>query len=121
MEEKKKTRWNEEKVLELFENNEIKNITDFQRRFSGACIYSYRHNLIDELPFTSRGTKKTKKSNKLTLKPLLVEYFKRWAADERTTVEHQAKKYSFHNQYVEYCELNGLELKTAEKIKKNTN
>lgn len=115
-----KIRWSREKVLELFENNNIRNITDFQKRFSGACNFSYRHNIIDELPFTSRGTPKTKtnKSNKLTLKPLLVEYFKRWSQSEGTTVEQQAKKYSYHRQYVEYCNENELDLKTGEKIKK---
>lgn len=100
--EKKNARWSEEKILELFENNEIKNITDFQRKFSGACNYAYRHGLIDTLPFTSRGTPKTKKRAYDITKVL--HYLERWAEEENTTVQYQASKYGYGNEYKEYIQ-----------------
>lgn len=116
--EKKKIRWSKEKVLELFENYEIRNVTDFQKMFSGACNYSYRNNMLDELPFKDRNVVRTssKKTKNLTLKPALVEHFKNWAKAEGTSVEKQARKYSFHSQYVEYCQQNELDLETGVKF-----
>lgn len=104
MEEKKKTRWSKEKVFELFENNEIRNITEFQRRFSGACIYSYRHNLIDELPFTSRGTPKTPKTKSYDVTKV-IHYLERWAREENTSVQYQASKYGYGTEYREYIQI----------------
>lgn len=105
-EKKKKTRWNEAKVLELFENNVIKNVTDFQKMFPGACVYAYRNNLIDYLPFKNRGTSKTK-TKKITYDVTKVlHYLVRWANEENTSVQYQATKYGYGTEYKEYIQKN---------------
>lgn len=102
MEEKKKTRWSKEKILQLFEEYDIRNVTDFQKMFSGACNFAYRNGLLDELPFTQRTTVRTKKKTYDVTK--VIHYLERWAKEENTSVQTQASKYGYGLEYKEYIE-----------------
>lgn len=98
----KKTRWSKEKILELFEQNEIKNTSELQKIAPGAAIYCWRKGIMDELPFSQRTNIRTKKKTHDITK--VIHYLERWAKEENTSVQTQASKYGYVLEYKEYIE-----------------
>lgn len=85
-----------EKVLKLFEDNEIKNVTELQKIASGAVCWAYNNGVIDELPFKKKCTRKNKKFHDINK---VIDYLERWAKEEGTTVQVQAAKYGYAEEY----------------------
>lgn len=109
-----------EKILGFIKENGITTRTQLQRKNPGGYGFLYNNKMLDEVFGESNYTTKERKvkGNGMPLKPLLVEYFRKWAAQEHTTVKEQARKYGYLPQWISYCEENGLEKKNGNETEK---
>lgn len=104
MEVRKKTKWSLEKVLQIFEQNEIRNVTHLQQISPGALTWAYKNCVMDQLPFTNKGGTRKKKNYHDINK--VIGYLERWAAEEHTTVQVQANKYGYGEEYRDLQKMN---------------
>lgn len=111
-----------EKILGFIKENGITTRTQLQRKNPGGYGFLYNNKMLDEVFGESNYTTKERevKGNGMPLKPLLVEYFRKWAEEEGTTVKKQAKKYGYKPQWISYCEDNGLDINTGKRMENET-
>lgn len=104
MEEKKRgdyKKWNLEKVLQLFEEQEIRNVTHLNKISSGAVAWCYKNKVIDQLPFTNKRHQRDTEHHQWHDINKVMHYLERWAREEGTTVYEQAKRYGYGIEYKE--------------------
>lgn len=93
-----------EKIFSYIKENGIVTRTQLQKNNPGAYTYLYQHKKLDEAFGETNRKGRKAKGNGLPFNPLLVDYFRRWASAENTTVEQQAKMYGYLPQYLEYIQ-----------------
>ena len=96
-----------EDILKYVEDN---NITSTKQLPSSYLNYIYRYKLSHLLPFLQEKKKKAKQrkdSNRLqdwyNIEPIL-PYLERWAYEENTTVEQQAREGFLEPEWQDWCE-----------------
>lgn len=119
---KKKKEERYEEIKLFVKENGITTRTQLQRKNPGAYGFLYNNKMLDEVFGESDYTTKERKAkgNGLPLKPLLVDYFRKWAEEEGTTVKEQARKYGYKPQWISYCEDNGLDINTGKRMENET-
>lgn len=107
-----------EEILEYVKNNEITGRRELQLKKSAYYNFLYHHKLLDKVfgETNRKGRPAKSNSNGMPLKPLLVDYFIKWAEQEHTTVEQQARFYGYLPQWISYCEDNHLDINTGKQI-----
>lgn len=122
---KKEERYEEIKLF--VEENGITTRTQLQKKNPGAYSFLYNHKMLDEVfgerRFGSNNhltRQRNMKGNGLPLKPLLIDYFFKWAAAEHTTVFEQVRMYGYTPQWIKYCEENCLDINTGKGMENET-
>lgn len=114
-----RTQTDEEKYKEIcsyVRENDIKSRRELQLRKSAYYNFLYHHQMLDSVFGESNRKGRNVKGNGLPLKPLLVDYFIKWAEQEHTTVKEQAQMYGYLQQWIKYCEDNHLDINTGKRM-----
>ena len=100
-------RYTIEDIIKYVEENNIKKTKDLP---SNYLNYIYRYKLSDQLPFIQEKKQRSKQridSNRLqpgyNIEPIL-PYLTRWAWEEGTTVEEQARMGCLMPEWQDWCE-----------------
>lgn len=115
-----------EEIRRFIEENGITTRNQLLKKNPNAYSYLYRHRMLDEVFPTAPGRKvsgervKAGEGNGWKLKPLLIEYFYKWAAEEGKTLYREAVESGYGPQWVKYCEENGLDVNTGKRIENET-
>lgn len=97
-------------IDDILEYVRVNNITSTKQLPSNYLNYIYRYKLSDRLPFIKAKRQKAKQrkdSNRLqpwyNIEPIL-PYLERWAWEEGTTLEQQAREGCLMPEWQDWCE-----------------